>query len=55
MLPARHSSTQVCSVITITGLGDHDDRNPQSRAHRCDSAWKKDPLGGVIGVQKGPL
>ena len=19
----------------------------------CDSAWKKDPLGGVIGVQKG--
>jgi hypothetical protein len=21
----------------------------------CDSAWKKDPLGGVIGVQKGPL
>jgi hypothetical protein len=24
MLPARHSSTQVSSVITITGLGDHD-------------------------------
>jgi hypothetical protein len=23
MLPARHSSTQVSSVITITGLGDH--------------------------------
>ncbi len=21
----------------------------------CGSAWKKDPLGGVIGVQKGPL
>jgi hypothetical protein len=21
----------------------------------CDSAWKKDPLGGVIGAQKGPL
>jgi DNA invertase Pin-like site-specific DNA recombinase len=21
----------------------------------CDSAWKKSPLGGVIGVQKGPL
>jgi site-specific recombinase XerC len=21
----------------------------------CDSAWKKDPSGGVIGVQKGPL
>ena len=20
----------------------------------CDSAWKKDPVGGVIGVQKGP-
>jgi hypothetical protein len=29
MLHARHSSTQVRSVITITGLGDHDDRNPQ--------------------------
>jgi hypothetical protein len=24
MLHARHSSTQVRSVITITGLGDHD-------------------------------
>ena len=24
MLPARHSSAQVRSVITITGLGDHD-------------------------------
>jgi len=24
MLPARHSSTWVCSVITITGSGDHD-------------------------------
>jgi hypothetical protein len=22
---------------------------------RCGSAWKKDPIGGVIGVQKGPL
>lgn len=21
----------------------------------CESAWKKDPLRGVIGVQKGPL
>ena len=21
----------------------------------CDSAWKKDPLRGVIGVQTGPL
>ena len=24
MLPARHSSAEVSSVITITGLGDHD-------------------------------
>ena len=24
MLPARHSSTRASSVITITGLGDHD-------------------------------
>ena len=24
MLPAGHSSIQVSSVITITGLGDHD-------------------------------
>src|ERR1700733_11923075 len=21
---------------------------------KCDSAWKKDPVWGVIGVQKGP-
>ena len=26
-----------------------------STTAECDSAWKKDPLGGVIGVQKGPL
>jgi hypothetical protein len=25
------------------------------RDYLCVSAWKKDPLGGVIGVQKGPL
>jgi transposase len=24
-------------------------------AFACVSAWKKDPAGGVIGVQKGPL
>jgi hypothetical protein len=24
-------------------------------AYWCVSAWKKDPSGGVIGVQKGPL
>ena len=24
-------------------------------AKRCGSAWKKDPVGGVIGVQSGPL
>jgi hypothetical protein len=24
MLPARHSSAQASSVITITGIGDHD-------------------------------
>ena len=23
--------------------------------YACESAWKKDPLRGVIGVQKGPL
>ena len=23
-------------------------------AHLCGSAWKKDPVDGVIGVQKGP-
>ena len=22
---------------------------------RCGSAWKKDPVSGVIGVQQGPL
>ena len=26
-----------------------------SLAASCVSAWKKDPRGGVIGVQKGPL
>ena len=25
------------------------------RCFACESAWKKDPLRGVIGVQKGPL
>jgi len=23
--------------------------------HACGSAWKKDPVSGVIGAQKGPL
>jgi hypothetical protein len=22
---------------------------------RCGSAWKKDPVSGVIGVEQGPL
>ncbi|WP_454885068.1 type IIL restriction-modification enzyme MmeI [Sphingomonas oryzagri] len=26
-----------------------------SDADRCGSAWKKDPVSGVIGVEKGPL
>ena len=26
-----------------------------TRSYRCVSAWKKDPVRGVIGVQKGPL
>jgi hypothetical protein len=29
--------------------------SPRQRRSACVSAWKKDPLGGVIGVQKGPL
>ena len=30
-------------------------RNKRPTVPGCDSACKKDPLGGVIGVQKGPL
>jgi hypothetical protein len=30
-------------------------RPGRCEAAECDSAWKKGPLGGVIGVQKGPL
>jgi hypothetical protein len=25
------------------------------RPQTCGSAWKKDPVSGVIGVEKGPL
>jgi hypothetical protein len=46
MLPARHSSTQVCSVITITGLGDHDDRNPQYALTAVIRRGKRTPLEG---------
>ena len=35
-----------CSVTLRTTI---------SPVTECVSAWKKDPLGGVIGVQKGPL
>jgi hypothetical protein len=28
---------------------------PREEILHCVSAWKKDPSGGVIGVQKGPL
>lgn len=27
----------------------------RSQTYRCGSACKKNPVGGVIGVQKGPL
>jgi len=29
-------------------------RAKELRHDDCESAWKKDPTGGVIGVQKGP-
>jgi len=32
------------------------ENGPSDRqALRCGSAWKKDPVSGVIGAQKGPL
>jgi hypothetical protein len=29
--------------------------NPASLPPRCGSAWKKDPVSGVIGAEEGPL
>jgi hypothetical protein len=52
-----HAETQVVGPLLIAlvyfGLLSWDGET--SRVTICDSAWKKDPLGGVIGVQKGPL
>jgi hypothetical protein len=38
-----------CAGREVVGLG------PLARAFACDPAWKKDPIGGVIGVHTGPL
>jgi hypothetical protein len=39
--------------LTEAEAARHIFRSPQAAS--CVSAWKKDPVGGVIGVQKGPL
>ena len=31
------------------------DQNKRAFSERCGSACKRDPVSGVIGVQKGPL
>ena len=31
------------------------DKMMRKRAEECGSAWKRDPVSGVIGVEKGPL
>jgi putative transposase len=41
----RHSRRHVERLMHEMGLS----------ARRCVSAWKKDPIEGVIGVQSGPL
>jgi hypothetical protein len=35
-------------VVALARYGEH-------ALNQCVSAWKKDPVRGVIGVQKGPL
>jgi undecaprenyl-diphosphatase len=45
--PSRHEA-RALAALAILFIG-------AAWLFLCDSAWKKDPLGGVIGVQKGPL
>ena len=41
--------------IPEADLADLRQRLAQTRLPDCGSAWKKDPVSGVIGVEKGPL
>jgi hypothetical protein len=40
----------VTQLVRVSNDVDCDDL-----AFACGSAWKKDPVSGVIGVEKGPL
>ena len=42
---------EFCRATCVESSSSRDSRLSRG----CVSAWKKDPLGGVIGVQKGPL
>jgi uncharacterized protein (DUF736 family) len=48
-------SVQTKNVRIVPETNRANDNAPSHRVYVCVSAWKKDPVSGVIGVQKGPL
>jgi hypothetical protein len=49
-----HGETAFFSVPLIH-LAEHDPNFSGIYVPECESAWNKDPVLGVIGVQTGPL
>jgi hypothetical protein len=43
-------------LLTLDGPDEqaHDVLSGGEHGLHCGSAWKKDPVGGVIGIQSGP-
>jgi hypothetical protein len=52
--PEREIPNILCFVNWAAENGFHDLEETLT-GYLCESAWKKDPPGGVIGVQEGPL
>jgi hypothetical protein len=52
---AQFEQGGLCGLRRRLGAAEFDQVAPQIAAAVCVSAWKKDPVGGVIGIQKGPL
>jgi hypothetical protein len=47
----RYFSTQFATLLRLSAHGAH----TTLPSYTCVSAWNKDPVSGVIGIQKGPL
>jgi hypothetical protein len=47
----QYQATKVAQLNAVSELHSFCDRGPLAS---CESAWNKDPVFGVIGIQSGP-